>query len=404
MDDRSPFCPVVTINAERDDGMRRNHLEAMRALRQHGPLFFSPIGGYGKGMYVVTAYQLFREIARNPRQFSNRYINLAAPVAPPAARSLIPEQLDPPDHARYRKLLSPWFSAAAVAALGPRIRTVCAAIVDDVAGRAEIDFASDVARRYPGSVFLEIFGLPVNRLRELTDTTWEMTHLDEHDDPGGGRRRAAAERLRDLLTRLAADRRAEPRDDIASALARSVIDGRPVTDEEVIDMLFLLVLAGLDAVAALLIYAMHHLAEHPADRARVARDRDIVPAATEELLRCFASAPVSRVATMPSVVGGCPVQPDDRFYMNVVMPNHDPAVFEEPDEVRVDRSPNQHMAFGFGVHHCLGSHLARAEIRVFLEEWHRRIPDYCVPDGAVIVDSPVGVAAFESLPLALGTG
>lgn len=404
MEDQNRTCPVVRVNVERDDEMRRSHLDGLRALRQHGPVFFSPVGGHGKGMYVVTTYDLFRDVTRNSGQFSNQRINLASPAEPQAGRRLIPEQLDPPEHARYRKLLNPWFSAGAIAALEPRIRAVCAALIDEVAGQPEIDFVRDVARRYPGSVFLVTFGLPVSRLREVTDATWEMTHLDEQDDPGGIRRQAAADGLRAMLAQLADDRRAEPQDDLASALVHGEIDGQPVGGEEVIDMMFMLILGGLEAVAALISYATHYLGRHPADRERLVRDLDIVSTATEELLRCFASAPVSRTATTPAEVGGCPVRPDDRFYLNVVMANHDPTVFEAPEEFHLDRWPNRHLAFGFGVHRCLGQHLARTEIRVFLEEWHRRIPDYHVPEDAVIVDSPLGVAAFESLPLVLGGG
>lgn len=354
-------------------------------------------------MFVVSDYDLFREVTRQPDLYSSRYVNLAATTPPVAARRLIPEQFDPPDHNEYRQLLNPRLSASAVKATEPRIRDVCRELAMGAQRLHRIDFVKEVARRLPGTIFLELLGLPTPQLTRVTATTWELTHLTDSSDPAGTRRQQANRTLSTIIEDLVAARRRQPRDDLPSDLLAAELQGRPLRDDEVVDMLFLVLLAGLDAVAALLTYAVHYLAQHPDDQQLLRDSPDVIHNATEELLRCFASAPVSRVATRATSLAGCPIAEDDRLYLNVVMANHDSHAFEEPDLVKFDRQPNRHVAFGFGIHHCLGSHLARAEIRIFLEEWHRHISDYRIPEGAEVVDSPLGVAAFESLPLELAT-
>ncbi len=197
------------------------------------------------------------------------------------------------------------------------------------------------------------------------------------------------------------DRRSTPGDDLVSRFLEAEVDGERLTHEDVLDICFLFLVAGLDTVSASLDCMMLHLATHPERRRALVEDPSLVPGAVEELLRWESPVMmVARFATQDAEVGGCPVQKGQHVLALLGAANTDPDELPDADVVRWDREVNRHMAFGSGIHRCLGSHLARLELRVALREWHARIPDYWLPTGFEPTFN-TSIRSLTSLPLEL---
>jgi cytochrome P450 len=199
--------------------------------------------------------------------------------------------------------------------------------------------------------------------------------------PAAGGRAGGAEHLRRRT-----ERRAQPGDDLISQATGFEIDGRPVTDDAVTSYCFFMFMAGLDTVAAAFGYALYHFATHPADRERIVADPALIPAAVEEILRVYAFTIPARKVRKDIEVAGCPIAAGSMVQLPIRAATRDATAFPGGADVQIDRSPNNHIAFGAGPHRCLGSHLARHELVIALEEWHKRIPGYRLADAAVIVE------------------
>ena len=357
-------------------------------LREQCPAFHSS----ARDFWVLTRYTDIVAAYQDTDANSSRAISV---IDPSPAYQWIPVMLDPPEHTTWRRLLGPFFTPARVAAMEDDIRRRCVELIDALAPAGSCDFVADFARRFPTTVFLEFMGLPVDRLDEFLE--WEYAIL--HPPPDGGGRAEAMGKLTACFQELIGRRRAEPRDDLVSAATDFELDGRPVTDGELLQLCNLLFLAGLDTVTAQLSYSFWHLARHDADRARIASEPEIIPDAVEELLRAYSLVLPARKRTEDGDVHGCPVKTGDMVMLPLAMANRDPRVFPHPDTVDFDRKENRHIAFGVGPHRCLGTHLARLELRVALQEWHRRIPDYRVPDGATPMEHASLVLGLDTLPL-----
>jgi len=206
--------------------------------------------------------------------------------------------------------------------------------------------------------------------------------------------------MSERVTALFEERRRHPADDIASALLASEVDGRPLTDDELLNIGSLLFLAGFDTTAGAIGEIVAWLASHDEDRRTVLADPSKIAAAVEESLRFNANSGVSgRLVVEPAEIGGCRFEPGDRVFFALQAADRDPEVFEQPDEMDIGREPNRHVTFGLGVHRCLGVHLARAELRVALEEWNRRIPDYRIKPGETLEHIVTITSAYRRLPL-----
>jgi cytochrome P450 len=359
-------------------------------LRERRPAFRSTAG---QGFWVLTRYDDVLAALQDPETFSSRAIAISDPNPP---YQWIPVMLDPPIHTTWRRLLRPFFSPVAAAALRDRITRHCAGLIDGLVAKGSCDFVTDFARLYPTTIFLELMGLPIERLDEFL--AWEYAIL--HAPPSGGGRAAAMAEVAACFTELIADRRAHPRDDLVTAATAFTVDGRPVTDEELLQLCTLLFIAGLDTVASQLSYMFWHLAGHDADRARVTADPDGVPDMVEEMMRVYAIVLPARRLTRDVELHGCPMKAGEMVMLPLAMANRDPrAVPDEPSSVDLDRPPTRHLGFGAGPHRCLGTHLARLELQVALTEWHARIPDYRITPGETPREHASLVLGLDSLPL-----
>jgi cytochrome P450 len=320
-------------------------------------------------------------------------------------RPLIPMQVDPPHHAGYRRVLDPLFSRKALAGLEPYVVELVGRLIDDVVERGCCDFTEEVAVPLPGSVFLRLLGLPDSDRAALVRTKDGIVHPPRHDMAEAERvQQAAGQELYRYFEAAVEAKRAAPADDLLTRLLAVEVDGRPLTRDEVVDVCYVLLLAGLDTVTDTMTLSWTYLARNPEHRARIVADPGLIPHAIEELLRWESPIPgVPRIAVAPTELGGCPVRPGEIVYVSFGSANTDEADLPDADNVRFDRKPNRHLAFGGGIHHCLGSHLAKLQIGAAMREWHRRIPDYEIPPGTELRYTP-GLRSIEHLPLTFPPG
>jgi cytochrome P450 len=319
-------------------------------------------------------------------------------------RPLIPLQVDPPEHAKYRRILDPLFTPREMARREPMVTELVNQMLDRFADRGECDFHEEFAIPLPCTVFLQLLGLPLedlDKFLEWKDGVIRPEGATEWDD----RHNAAApvaQEIYDYFERAIDDHVANPRDDVLSAMIAAKVDsegGRRLTREELLDICFLFLIAGLDTVTDSLDCFFVYLARHPEHRHQLIEQPDVLPHAIEELLRWETPVPgVVRVAMQDVEVGGCPISRGERVSPLLGAANTDPAEFPDPELVDFSRNPNRHRAFGGGAHRCLGSHLARMELRVALREFHRRIPDYEIKPGTELIYT-AALRSVEALPL-----
>jgi cytochrome P450 len=325
------------------------------------------------------------------------------------ARPLIPLNVDPPQHSKYRKLLDPLFAPRRMDEQEEDITNRVNRFIDAFVDRGECNFTEEFAELFPSSVFLGLCGLPEDELRLFMRFRDGSLH-PEKIDPGAlvdPNKRAAVQatngrEMYDYFGQLIAQRRRQPADDLVTKFIQHEIDGDRLTDEEILDILFLFVIAGLDTVSDSLTCFFAFLAQHPDHRRQIATDPSIIPSAVEELLRWETPVPrgVPRVATEDlELPGGQKIRAGTAVIVSYGAANVDPAAFGDPTVVRFDRGNNPHLAFGGGVHRCLGSHLARRELRIALREWHRRIPDYALKPGHEDLEYPPGLRHVKDLTL-----
>ena len=359
-----------------------------------------------EGFVMVAGRSLVDEVLRSPERFTSRGVVKLGNVRP-----MLPLSVDPPDHLKYRKILDPLFAPRRMDAVEDDIARRVHHFMDAFADRGECDFTRDFAIPFPSSVFLGLMGLPWEEL----DTFLRLK--DGILRPGGAtmleygkisleeRQRIQKETATEIYAYFNAilDQRArEPREDILTQFLRAEVDGEKLSREEILDICFLFLIAGLDTVTDSLTCIYAYLARHDDHRRRIVEDPSVINRAVEELLRWESPVPgVPRQAVADTELAGCPVKAGDMVNVSIGAANLDPGEFGDPFDVNLDRDPNRHLAFGGGVHRCLGSHLARRELRVTLREWHKRIPEYGIAPGAELEYTP-GLRQVESLPLVWG--
>jgi cytochrome P450 len=329
--------------------------------------------------WLPTRYEDVVELAGDVGHFSSSdvfVIPIDVPEETLLAYGVPPLSADPPLHTWTRRLLLPWFSHQKVERYEPMTRELCAGLVDGFVADGRADAAADYAQQIPVRVIGAILGVPDSM--SDTFTGWVRDVFEFADDPERVERARTA--LISYFVEEVARRREQPGDDLLSELLQTEIDGEPLDDAVVLGVAALTLAAGLDTTWSAIGSVLWHLATHPEDAKTLATDPAAMPLAVEELLRAYSPVTMARVVTGDVDFRGCPMAEGDKVLMNFPAANRDPEVFEEPARVILDRAHNRHVAFGSGIHRCAGSNLARMELRVALEEWLRRIPEFRLAD------------------------
>ena len=315
-------------------------------------------------------------------------------------RPLIPLQIDPPNHVKFRRLLDPLFAPREMEKLEGDVRALVVELIDSFVDAGACEFNSAVAIPLPCTVFLRLMGLPLEDL-DLFLRFKDGIIRPEAETLAAGRAmaRETGQEIYAYFETVIAERREQPQDDLLSGFLSAEIDGEVLTTEDILDISYLFLLAGLDTVTASLGCAVTYLAQHPERQQALRDDPSLVPAAVEELLRWETPVPgVVRVATQDVEVAGATIPAGQTVTCLLASANTDGTEFPDPETVDFDRAANRHLAFGGGLHRCLGSHLARLEMRVALEELHRRVPAYAIKAGETPIYT-MGIRGVEYLPL-----
>jgi cytochrome P450 len=364
-------------------------------LREHCPIAHTDRLG---GSWLPTTYEDVTAIARDVERFSSRNVG----VVPPAGDDLgllpvglPPISADPPLHTWTRRLLLPWFSNTRVAEYEVYTRQLCRRLVDGFVDNGHADAAADYAQQIP----VRVIGLVLGVEEEMSDTFtgWVRDVLEFATDTER-RNKARGELIAYLMGQLE-QRRANPGEDLISTLLQTEVDGEPVPDGHILGTAALTLIAGVDTTWSGIGSALWHLATHADDRRRLVAEPALLPTAIEELLRAYSPVTMARIVAEDTEFGGCPMKEGDRVLMSFPAANRDPKAFPDADRVIIDRQINRHVAFGAGIHRCAGSNLARMELRVAIEEWLARIPEFEIEPGSDVTWAGGQVRGPRLLPV-----
>jgi cytochrome P450 len=389
-------CPVVTTDYRSDRGMSEI-AELLNEDREKAPILRNE--SPGTPFWMVTRYDLAVEAAQMADVFGTEVITA---LTPEMGIELRPHNVQGEEHLQLRKVLNRMFSPAAIRKLEPLVRQRCVELIEGFAGRGSCDVVADFAFLYPTEMFLATLNLPMEDGMEMIHWVDIFINAAAKDGDKADIARASAS-INTYFNDAIDDRIANPRDpdeDFISRLLVAELDGEPMPREQIVTVCLSLMLAGLETTRAALGYIFHHLATHPDDRRRIVEDPALIPKAVEELLRLY---PIvfqgGRLVKEDVEFHGCPMKKGDVLWVGFGQANADPRKFDEPDAFQFDRANvANHLAFGAGPHRCLGMHLARHELIIAMEEWHRRIPDYeLVPDADLRERG--GQLLLEALPL-----
>ena len=351
-------------------------------------LFWTTANG---GHWVVTRGTILNDVLTNPGLFSSR-VGIV-PVERQMATPPFPISLDPPEHTRYRAVLNGAFSPRVVTPLGEEAGALTRQLIDGFHHKGGCEFMGEVSRILPISIFMRMVGIPDNHRELLLELVDEMIRPTKVDDD------AANRGLTDYARDTVRQRRGNPGGDLLSRLCQAEVDGEKLTEDQLTGMTILLLLGGLDTVAAVLGFTMNYLARHPQTRGELVARPELIPKAVEEMLRRFPVSSLGRIVTRDTEFHGVPLRKDDMIITPTMSHGMDDREFADPTDVDFARKVVFHGTFGNGPHRCLGSMLARVELRAFLQEWLARIPDFRVrADAELVVDTGM-VVALHSLPL-----
>jgi cytochrome P450 len=377
-----------------DAPMAKDRAEGWRFIRDHGDVV-----QLADGSWLLTSAEAVVFAHRHPEIFSSAkaYDSLGSPVP------LIPLAIDPPEHARFRRILDPMLAPKVINQMEDELRAQARELIRAFADKGSCDIVDDLARLYPTQVFLTLFGLPLEDRDQFIH--WAETII-ESSTVTTGESEISAETMENALALFGylqsyvELKRATPGEDMLSRVL-SLTGDDAWTDEEVLGLCFLFVLAGLDTVTAMIGFVFYHLAIDADLRRRVATEPDVVQPAIEEILRLEPPAPTTpRVTTQDVEVCGTTIPAGAQVIICLGSANRDQAAFAQADSIDLSQADKGHRAFGGGNHRCLGSHLARRELKIIVEEFHKLIPDYQLAPGvAPEIVWPSGTFHFTSVPL-----
>jgi len=347
------------------------------------------------GAFFPSRYQDVRDIAYDTEHFSSRRVIVRKKKLEQTMPSP-PITSDPPEHRGDRMPLLPPFNPKAVERLKEGTRALCARLIDGLRARGECDAATDYAQHIPTRVIAHMLGVPEDdgdRFRHwiklaLEEGIHDLTKVQE-----------SLGEMSQYFQQQLAKRGGTPGEDLISYVRDLRQDGKPLPPAKLIGALRLILIAGIDTTWSAIGASLWHLATHAEDRRRLAREPALMDTAVEELLRAYAPVTMAREVVKPVTINGCPMAAGSMVLLSFPAANRDPAMFPDAGKVVLDRKENRHAAFGLGIHRCIGSNLARMELRVALEEWLRRIPEFRLAPGAAVRWSEGTVRGPRALPL-----
>ena len=354
-----------------DDQWGENAIDIWNSVREQCPV--ATTERYGRAFMPVTM-DTVAAVANDTENFSSIWVNVGRPDAPRSPAP--PITSDPPAHHGHRRLLLPAFSPKNVAPLEEKLRTFCRTLIADLDGSDTADAAEQYSQHIPVHGICILTGIPEQDAELFRDWIYRNFQLGPRDNAV---RAAVATEMGDYIDALLHERLENPQDDMLTLVANAEIDGQPVDWDLKLGYIRLLIIAGIDTTWSAIGSGLWHFGQHPDEVARlVAADNDdlLWNTASEEVLRYYAPVTMARKVVGETEVGGCPVHPGDQMLLTFPAANHDPAAFENPEVFDIDRAQNRHVAFGLGIHRCVGSNLARLELVVALQEWMRAFPDY----------------------------
>jgi cytochrome P450 len=334
-----------------------------------------PVGHSDKygGFWFLARHTDIQAAEQDPQTYSVTPTMLLPALG--TDRPMIPIDIDPPDHKAYRHVLLPYFTQKRIERLEPGARETARELIAAIGSATEFDASEKFARPMPSIVFCQFAGFPVADAARF-DVWIDRIFYHRTVDPAIAQR--AADEVYAYFRALLADRRHLPAsDDLISVLLQAEIDGRRLTEDELLDFIYTLFVGGLDTTAWTIRSSLWHLAQHPADRRRLVEDPSLVPGAVEEFLRTMSPVQaMARTATRDIQVDGHEISHGERVVLVFGAGNRDPEQFPDPDAVLIDRQPNRHLSFGLGIHRCIGSNLGRSEVKVALQEFLTAFPDF----------------------------
>jgi cytochrome P450 len=354
-----------------DDQWGPNAIDIWNSVREQCPV--ATTERYGRSHMPVTM-EAVSQIAHDTEHYSSIFVSVARPDA--TRRPAPPITSDPPDHMGHRRLLLPSLSPKKIAPMEDDLRQFSRGLIAALDGATHADAAEEYTQHIPVHGICQLLGVPESDADMFRDWIFRNFQLAPRDN-------AVREQINEEMTayndRMLDLRLEDPRDDLLTLIAHAEIDGEPVSRELKRGYVSLMIIAGIDTTWSAIASGLWHLAQHPDERAAlvaVPNDDMLWHTATEEVLRYYAPVTMGRKVVQDTEVAGCPMRAGEQTLVTFPAANHDPAAFDHAEEFQLDRAKNRHIAFGLGIHRCLGSNLARLELTVALQEWLRAFPDY----------------------------
>ena len=355
-----------------DSEFRRDPFPTYRQFRNECPVGWVDTHD---GFWAVSRYEDVFAIATDPGNFCSGQ-GIAIPPMEYDGRAL-PMESDPPEHTALRLILTSELNPKAVAEREPMLRQTAQSLLADLATLGEVDICEQYAKLLPTKVICQLLGIDGDaaKLQELQEWTEEIVY--ERSDMDSARQ--ASDNIVSFFNELIPERRKNLGDDFVSRLLTAEVDGEPLSDRDIMDFCWFLLIAGLDNTAFTIRNVLLQISNSDELREQLTTDPSLIPAAIEEVLRLYSPVwGIARTATSDTVVNGQQIMAGQRVMMLFASADRDGNEFPNPDQFELGRTPNRHLAFGMGRHRCLGSHLARMEIKVAVEEFLKRYPDYQV--------------------------
>ncbi len=379
-----------------DDQWGENAIDIWNSVREECPM--ATTERYGRAHMPVTMEGI-QQVAQDTENFSSIWVNVSQPDA---TRSPAPPiTSDPPDHKGHRRLLLPAFSPKVIAPMEEELREFCRGLITDLGDAPTADAAEEYAQHIPVHGICQLLGIPEDDADMFRDWIYRNFQLAPRDN----RVRVAVQQEMDAyFTELLKERQTNPTDDLTSLIANAKIDGEDVGWPYKLGYMKLMIVAGIDTTWSAIGSGLWHLSKNPDEVARLAavdNDDPLWQTATEEILRFYAPVTMARKVIGDTEIAGCPVHEGDQMLVTFPAANHDPEAFENPEEFILDRERNRHVAFGLGIHRCLGSNLARIELTVALQEWVRAFPNYVLDESRKTTWANGQVRGPRKLPVLL---